>query len=188
MAVISLILLAALAPVRRVTPNGQMFFMGAGFMLLETKTIVHLALLFGSTWMVNAIVIGAILALILCSNLFVQMVKPVRVWGYYVLLGVSLVAGIAIPLNTLLGLPPATRLVASCTLALLPIFFAGIVFATTFRDSRQPDVDFGSNVGGAVLGGLTEPLSLLVGFRYLLVVALGYYGLSAILNRTGSTT
>src|SRR5262249_14226335 len=31
----------------------RMFFLGAGFMLIETKAVVHMALLFGSTWMVN---------------------------------------------------------------------------------------------------------------------------------------
>ena len=36
--------------------GGRMFFLGAAFMLLETKAIVHLALLFGSTWLVNSAV------------------------------------------------------------------------------------------------------------------------------------
>ena len=57
-------------------PNGQMFFLGAGFMLLETKGVVHLALLFGSTWVVNSIVFFAILVMILLSNLYVLAVRP----------------------------------------------------------------------------------------------------------------
>ena len=48
-----------------------MFFLGAGFMLLETKGVVHMALLFGSTWVVNSIVFFAILVMILLSNLYV---------------------------------------------------------------------------------------------------------------------
>ena len=56
------------APVRRVRPNGQMFFLGAGFMLLETKGVVHMALLFGATWMVNSIVFFAILTMILLAQ------------------------------------------------------------------------------------------------------------------------
>ncbi len=35
-----------LLPVRRARPSGRMFFLGAGFMLLETKGVVHMALLF----------------------------------------------------------------------------------------------------------------------------------------------
>ena len=50
-----------------------MFFLGAGFMLLESKGVVHMALLFGSTWVVNAVVFGAILVMILLSNLFVSL-------------------------------------------------------------------------------------------------------------------
>ena len=52
----------------------------------------------------------------------------------------------------------------------VPVFFAGVIFATVFRDSRQPDVDFGSNVAGIILGGLSEQLSLVLGFNYLLLV------------------
>ncbi len=53
-----------------------MFFLGAGFMLLETKGVVHMALLFGSTWMVNSIVFFAILTMILLSNLYVLAIRP----------------------------------------------------------------------------------------------------------------
>ena len=48
-----------------------MFFLGAGFMLVETKAVVHMALLFGSTWMVNSVVFFAVLVMILLANLFV---------------------------------------------------------------------------------------------------------------------
>ena len=41
--------------------------------------------------------------------------------------------------------------------------------STAFRDSAQPDVDLGSNIGGVVLGGLSEYLSLVVGFNGLLL-------------------
>ena len=42
-AVLSFVILFAFAPVRRVRPSGPMFFLGAGFMLLETKGVVHMA-------------------------------------------------------------------------------------------------------------------------------------------------
>ena len=74
-------------------------------------------------------------------------------------------------------------MVVSCAVVFVPIFFAGIVFGTLFRDSSKPDVDFGSNIAGAVLGGLCESLSLVVGFNHLLVIAVVCYLLSAIPNR-----
>jgi hypothetical protein len=63
------------------------------------------------------------------------------------------------------------------------VFFAGIIFATAFRDSEAPDIAFGSNIGGAILGGLSENLSLLIGFNNLLVLALLFYGISALTLR-----
>jgi hypothetical protein len=39
---------------------------------------------------------------------------------------------------------------------------------------------FGANVAGALAGGLAENASMLLGFRYLIVVAVGFYLLSSI--------
>ena len=76
-----------------------------------------------------------------------------------------------VPADGFLALPQAARAVAACTVTFLPIFFAGVIFATAFRDSPRPDVDLGSNIGGVVLGGLSEYLSLVVGFNGLLLIA-----------------
>lgn len=180
---LSLIILYAFSPVRRVRPNGQMFFLGAGFMLLETKGVVHMALLFGSTWLVNSVVFFAILVMILASNLFVLLVKPRKLWPYYTLLSAALLVNILVPMSKFLALPGWGKVAVSCAVIFVPIFFAGIIFGTSFRDSRQPDVDFGSNIAGAILGGLAENLSLMVGFNYLLIIALAFYLLSAVLRR-----
>jgi SAM-dependent methyltransferase len=180
--VLSLLILLAFAPVRRVRPNGQMFFLGAGFMLLETKGVVHMALLFGATWMVNSIVFFAILTMILLSNLYVMAAKPRRLGPYYGLLIGALAINAAVPMGVFLSLPGAGKVVASCLLVYLPVFFAGVIFASAFRDSARPDVDFGSNIGGIILGGLSEYLSLVVGFNHLLWIAVGFYVLSALLR------
>jgi hypothetical protein len=49
----------------------RIFFLGAGFMLLETKAVVQLALLFGSTWVVNSMVFFTVLVMILLANTYV---------------------------------------------------------------------------------------------------------------------
>ncbi|MEA2733834.1 MAG: hypothetical protein QOE14_285, partial [Humisphaera sp.] len=167
---------------RGVWPNGQMFFLGAGFMLLETKGVVHMALLFGSTWVVNSVVFFAILVMILIANLFVMIVKPRNLLPYYVLLIVALLVNALVPMNVFLSLGPTVRTMTSCLVVFVPVFFAGVIFATAFRESKNPDVDFGSNVAGIILGGLSEQLSLILGFRFLLLVAIGYYVLSALLR------
>ena len=71
-------------------------------------------------------------------------------------------------------------MIVSCAVVFVPVFFAGVIFATTFRDANAPDVALGSNIGGAILGGLSENLSLLIGFNNLCVLALLFYGLSAL--------
>jgi spermine/spermidine synthase len=184
-AIVSVCLLYLFAPVRTLRLNWQMFFLGAGFMLLETKGVVHMALLFGATWVVNSIVFFAILLMILMSNVYVVVVQPRTVWPYYGLLITSLLLNAYVPMSTFLALPGAARIVVSCSVIFVPVFFAGIVFATTFRDSRQPHVDFGSNIGGIILGGLSEHLSLIVGFDHLLLIAVGLYLASAVWRPRG---
>lgn len=83
-----------------------------------------------------------------------------------------------VPMNTFLSLEPAARTVASCAVVFLPVFFAGVIFAAAFSASHQPGADFGWNVAGIIAGGLSEQLSLVVGFNRLLLLALGYYALS----------
>lgn len=175
---LSLAILLAFAPMRRARPDSRMFFLGAGFMLLETKGVVHMALLFGATWLVNSIVFFAILTMILLANLFVSIIRPARLAPYYVLLIASLAVNAAVPMDVFLGLPGAARTAVSCAVVYLPVFFAGVIFAMAFRSSTRPDVDFGSNIGGIILGGISEYLSLVVGFQYLLWIAIGYYVLS----------
>ena len=162
-----------------------MFFLGAGFMLLETKGVVHMALLFGSTWVVNSVVFFAILSMILLSNLYVLAARPTRLWPSYLVLLASLLINLLVPMDTYLALPGMSKIVVSCLVVYLPVFFAGVIFGTLFRSSVQPDVDFGSNVGGIILGGLTEYLSLIFGFNALIGIAIGYYALSALFVRRG---
>ena len=162
--------------------NCRMFFLGAAFMLLETKAVVQLALLFGSTWIVNSAVFLTVLVLILLANLFVLKFHPTRpVWHYAGLLAILSLA-IAVPLNAFLSGGVLLGAVVPCVLALGPMFFAGVIFAKTFRDSPEPDMAFGSNIAGSVVGGLSESFSMVLGFRYLLLLAIVLYLLSAFVS------
>lgn len=166
-----------------VRPKWPLFFLGAGFTLLETKSLVHMALLFGSTWFVNSVVFFAILVMVLAGNLYVLAVRPRKLRGYYVLLVVSLLLNIIAPTSRFLALPGWAKILTSCTVVFVPVFFARVVFGTLFRDSAQPDIDFGSNIAGIILGGLCESFSLIIGFNYLLIVALGFYVLTAAISK-----
>jgi hypothetical protein len=186
--VLSLAILLWYAPVRSFKPDGQMFFLGAGFMLLETKGVVQMALLFGSTWLVNSIIFFAILVMILGSNLVVLRFQPRKGWRVlYGLLIATLLINRLIPIGSYLGLAGMGRTIVSSALVFLPLFFAGIIFAMAFRDSPRPDIALGSNIAGVILGGLCENLSLLVGFNSLQLVAVGFYLLAAVAAGSGLT-
>jgi spermidine synthase len=187
-ALLSLGLLLAFSPAGRARPSAQMFFLGAGFMLLETKGVVHMALLFGSTWAVNAVVFFAILVMVLAANLYVQAVRPVNLVPYYALLLAGLMLNALVPMASFLSLEPALRVPASCLVVFVPVFFAGVVFSAAFRESRRPEVDFGSNIAGIVAGGLSEQLSLVVGFNSLLLLAMAYYLFALLLGRRAALT
>jgi SAM-dependent methyltransferase len=163
--------------------NGRMFFLGAGFMLIETKAVVHMALLFGSTWMVNTVVFAGVLVMILGANAFVVRVRPASLLPYYAGLMTALALNVAIPLDSLLGLQRGWQVACSSLLAFAPLLFAGVIFAVVFDRSDRPDQDFGANVAGAMVGGLAENASMLLGFQRLTFVVIAFYGLSALRGR-----
>ncbi|MDR3699103.1 MAG: hypothetical protein P4L56_05675 [Candidatus Sulfopaludibacter sp.] len=152
-----------------------MLFLGAGFMLIETTAVVHMALIFGSTWIVNAVVFSAVLVMILVANLLVLNRQPVRLSGYYAGLFVTLALNFAVPLDTFLGWSLAARAVSAGALVLAPVFFAGVVFASLFRQAKRPEQALAFNTAGAILGGFAESSSLLIGFQYLIVIAAAIY-------------
>lgn len=156
------------------------FFLGAGFMLVETKAVVEMALLFGGTWRVNTAVFAAILVMSLLGNLFAGAVNPKRLEPYYLGLFATLGVGLAVSPSAFLGAAPAVQVVGACLLVFTPIAFAGVIFATSFKRTAQPDRVFGANVAGALVGGLAENSSVVLGFQLLLCVAVGFYLLSAL--------
>ncbi|MBY0524314.1 MAG: hypothetical protein K2R98_12990 [Gemmataceae bacterium] len=158
----------------------RMFFLGAGFMLVETKAVVNMALLLGSTWMVNSLVFAAVLAMILLANLWVILRRPEHLGVYYAGLFAALALNALLPLDVLLGLERTWQLLAAGVLLAAPILFAGVIFAVSFARCEYPDRAFGANIAGAMLGGIAENLSMLIGFQYLVLVAVGFYALSAL--------
>jgi spermidine synthase len=155
------------------------FFLGAGFMLVETKAVVHMALLFGGTWTVNTVVFAAVLLMSLAGNLIAMKLKPKNLTPFYVLLFASLILNVLIPMDAFLGLSPALQIGGACLLAFAPVACAGIIFSSSFARTQRPNQMFGANVAGALIGGLAENASMLLGFRYLILVAVGFYLLSS---------
>ncbi|MFC1852183.1 spermidine synthase [candidate division CSSED10-310 bacterium] len=155
--------------------NTHFFFLGAAFMLLETKSITELSLIFGSTWIVITVVVTSILLMILGANLLVSFGKFSNRRIAYLLLFLSILANYFIPLHFFLSLPSTLKFVISSCFITVPLFFAGIIFINSFRKSANRDIAFGANILGAVLGGLFEYVSLSHGFRSLYLFVLLFY-------------
>jgi hypothetical protein len=179
------VIILGLLMTRRALPdfrqfNAHFFFMGAAFFLLETKSITEMALLFGSTWIVNAAVIAAILTMIVIANLIVERLRLTDPRLFYLLLAASLLFDFFVPVSSFLGLPLVERIVLASLAQVIPLFFAGMIFAITFSQTDSIEIALGSNLVGAVLGGIFEYASLVLGIRSLYLFALAFYILSAL--------
>jgi spermidine synthase len=162
-------------------------FLGAGFLLLEAQIVSKMALLFGTTWLVNSIVIGGLLLLILAANIVVSL-KPLFPFGAaYACLFASLSAAFLIPLPRLFFSAFGFRIVAATLVLCLPVFFAGIIFIRSFAKEGFSSEALGSNLLGAMIGGMLESASMWTGIRSLLVLAAILYLASVLALRFGKT-
>ena len=162
------------------------FFLGAAFMLLETRSLVTFSLLFGTTWMVNALVFFAILSSVLLAVLINARLNLRRVGPLYALLFALLATNYLVPVGTLLDIgSSALRYLLASALAFAPIFVANIVFSRSFRDTERADSAFASNLLGIMVGGMVEYAALLTGYQALLIPVAAFYGLALLRTRRG---
>jgi SAM-dependent methyltransferase len=187
---LGLILAASVTAIRLAGgPLGQMrayldlFFMGSAFLLLETKSVVQFALLFGTTWFVNALVFVGVLASVYLAIEVTRRVRLPRPTVLYAALLLSVLLAILVPVDRLLALPFALRFVAAVLLWFTPIFIANLVFAQRFRSVGESNVAFGANLLGAVLGGVIEYAALATGYTALAVLVAVLYGAAFLFGR-----
>ncbi|MGE5620029.1 MAG: hypothetical protein ACM3US_12305 [Sphingomonadaceae bacterium] len=185
--VVSLLLVGILAVglTRAAAPPGTLgrfqphfFFMGAAFLLLETKSVVSFSLLFGSTWFVNSLVFFAILSMVLLAVVINQKVQIGSVTPLFVALFAALAAAYLLPPESLLIRNAPLRYAVASLLVFSPIFLANLIFSRLFKESVDPDVGFASNLLGSVLGGLLEYLSLSFGYQSLILAVAALYALA----------
>lgn len=187
MALISLLGVAGCAGEKLRSVDTHFFFLGSAFLLIETCSVTRFALLFGSTWAVNSIVFTAILLVVLIANLWMARLESVDTNVLYLFLAAAVVLNFLFPIHSLLRVGLPMRLLTAMTLMAAPIFFAAFIFARSFKQTPYPDLAYASNLLGAVVGGLTEYSTLVVGFRVQLLIALAMYGLSFVALRWTQT-
>ena len=180
---LSLFLLGAIAAVRvtfgrDVLGGGfdpPLFFLGVAFLLLETRGITQLSLLFGSTWVVNTAVFGGILLVALAANHFVARGKAREGLFWFVPLFLALGLLWILPVARLNALPLIARGLVGGVAVVLPVGFAGIIVSQRLQKSENPTASLGSNLIGAVLGGCLEYFSMVFGLRALILFAALFY-------------
>ncbi len=156
--------------------DAHFFFLGLGFLLLETKSIGDCSLYFGTTWFVTMVVVSGVLLMVLLANALAMRMRRGSRWLYLPLL-LCLIFLYFVPRELILGLPLMDRLLWAVMVVPLPIFFAGLIFSTTFRTGGDPATWFAANLIGATIGGFLEYLAMAIGTSDLLmIVAAAYLG------------
>jgi hypothetical protein len=167
--------------------DGHFLFLGLGFLLLETKSISDCSLYFGTTWFVTLVVVTGVLLMVLAANLVAMRIARFRTWMYAPLIAALLLL-YWVKRDSILVLSFDERLLWSLFVVPLPIFFAGLIFSTTFRHAAIPSSFFGANLIGAMIGGFCEYLSMIVGNQNLMFLIMAAYlvsfGLQTQLTKT----
>src|SRR5262245_25681796 len=156
------------------------FFLVAGFMLLETKSIVQFALLWGSTWSSASLAIVSVLVMALFSVFVVSRVDIRRRWPIVATLVALLALNYLLPIGRVAFASRAADSLFYGALVFSPVFCAGLLFSSSYKRSSATAVDFGANLLGAMFGGVCEYLSLLTGYRFLLILVAGLYALAVV--------
>ncbi|CAN5840480.1 hypothetical protein BH23ACT2_BH23ACT2_04730 [soil metagenome] len=178
----------AAGPLRQMKPFLDLFFLGVAFLLLETKNIVQFALLFGTTWFVNALVFGGVLLSVLLAIAVSRRVTFRHPLRLYAVLAASIAVAFFLPASALLNLPAVLRFLAAVAIAFTPIFTANLVFTQRFKSAGDSTTAFGANLLGAMVGGVLEYFAPVTGYRMLLVVVAVIYGLAFLTGRRHLTT
>lgn len=175
--VLSLLITANFVSERPQFADLPFFFLGVGFMLVETKAITEMGLAFGNTWQVIGLVIAAILVMAFLANCAVAYLGIKRPYIPYAILCAAVVLGWSVAGAGGLGSTTAGR-IGTAILLTCPLFFSGIVFSQLIAGRKGVGGIMAFNLLGAICGGLLEYNSMYFGFRSLYLLALGCYVLA----------
>jgi len=164
--------------------NWHFFFLGGGFLLLEAQIVSRMAMLFGTTWLVNSIVIAAILVLIVAINFLVDSWPSISVHFAYAGIAICMLVSYFLPLEKLFFQAFWMKAFIATLVLCSPVAFASIVFIRSFAEYKFSGQALGSNLLGALVGGMLESASLWTGIRSLIILAAALYLLSFLLVRS----
>jgi spermidine synthase len=163
--------------------DGAMFFMGAGFLLVETKSVTEMSLLFGSTWTVNLLVFSSIMVMVLIANLLVMRRGAMRTMPLFGGLFASLLIAYLIPASSLLVLGTFGQWLLGGLMVAAPVFFAALIFSTLLGRRADGARALAYNLLGAIVGGVLEYGSMITGIKGLYIIAAVLYLAATLLTR-----
>ncbi len=160
-----------------------MFFMGSAFLLVETKNLSQLSLLFGATWVTNAVVFSSVFAMAIAANLIVERWLVPRLPFLFAALWVALLLSYFVPFSELTQLSPIARGLIGGGVTALPVLFSSLIFAKMFQQTSAAANALGSNILGGLFGGALEAFSIFFGIKAMALLAIAVYGAAAFSNQ-----
>jgi spermidine synthase len=158
--------------------SGVFFFLGAGFMLLETKGVTDLGKVYGNTWSVIAVVVSGILLMVYAANQVIARRGPLPHGRTFALLGLALLLGWGVTQLSSAGVAlPQPKLVLPVVVT-LPLFFAGLIFSGELARGGEIGPVLAANLFGSMLGGFLEYNSMCWGFSSLYPLGMALYALA----------
>ncbi len=151
------------------------FFLGVGFMLMETKGITELAKIYGSTWFVVSIVILAILSMAYMANLFIIKGIKISINQIYFFLIFSLLLSYSVTFINFYNYPILFLKFIIPIVLTFPVFFSGLAFSRELVRYGSTANALSCNILGAIVGGLLEYNSMYFGFKFLYLLAIFFY-------------
>jgi SAM-dependent methyltransferase len=162
---------------KSIKPDLHFFSLGAGFLLLETKSITECAILYGATWSTTSIVVSSFMVMILLSNYLAsrEWIQKINLNILYLFLFIALIMNYIIPIRVFLPENPYYRSLLLFLFIGTPVLFAGIIFARTFKKVSEAHIALGSNILGCIVGGFAEYTCMIYGIKALYILAIIFY-------------
>jgi hypothetical protein len=164
---------------------GLMFCLGQGFMLMETKSITQLSLLFGATWLVSSIVILFVLIFAFAATMIAASREIKSVGWLYGCLAATLILGFFWQIPAAGTAHPLVDALVTTAIACFPVFFGSLIFSIAFKKATSNTAFLSANLIGVAIGGLTENICIFSGIKMLGIVALAIYGMSYVFWKFG---
>jgi hypothetical protein len=136
---------------------------------------------------VASLAIASVLTMALLANAIVARKTIDRPWIVAAVLVALLALNYLIPIGRVTFDSRAAESIFYAVLVFSPVLCAGLLFGSAIAQSDALTRDYGVNLLGAMVGGVGEYLSLVTGFRaLLLVIALCYIGAVAARRADGT--